>query len=268
MTAGTWLAATLRGRRVVAAALLAISLLAWAGVLRFASTMSAAAASPMAGMPGMEDMPGMVSSVMPFAVLLAMWVVMMVGMMTPGVAPMLLLYQRVGEQAAKAGQGFAAVGWFLAGYLMAWLLFSVAATLAHAVLQQSSLFAPLSMSTDARLGGAVLLLIGIYQWLPVKDRCLAQCRAPLQFIQQHGGFASDAKGALRLGLRHGLYCVGCCWALMLLLFVVGVMNLVWIAALMVFVLAEKILPEGPLLARLAGIAAVVAGARLLAVVPA
>jgi len=170
----------------------------------------------------------------------------------------------VARQADRAGHRFTSVGVFLAGYLSAWALFSVAATLAHAGLEASGLIGSMTMRAGAPLAGLVLLLMGVYQWLPVKDRCLAQCRAPLQFIQQHGGFAADTLGAWRLGLLHGLYCVGCCWALMLLLFVVGVMSLAWIAALMLYVLAEKLLPEGQLLARLTGIAAVVVGLRLLA----
>jgi predicted metal-binding membrane protein len=265
---GPLLAAALRrGRLVVASALLLLSLVAWAGVLRFASWMTTPVDPAMAGMvgvAGMADMPGMEMPAVSFIALFAMWLVMMVGMMTPSVAPMLLLYEGVARQAGRAGHRFTSVGVFLAGYLTAWSLFSFAATLVHAGLEASGLLGSMSMRTSSRLGGLVLLVMGVYQWLPVKDRCLSQCRAPLQFIQQHGGFAADAPGAWRLGLRHGLYCVGCCWALMLLLFVVGVMNLAWIAALMLYVLAEKLLPEGQLLARLAGIAAVVVGARLLA----
>jgi predicted metal-binding membrane protein len=260
-------AALRRGRLIVLASLLLLSLIAWAGVLRFAAWMTTPvdpAMAGMVGMTGMADMPGMEMPAVSLTALFAMWFVMMVGMMTPSAAPMLLLYDGVARQAGRAGHRFTSVGFFLAGYLTAWTFFSVAATLAHAGLEASGLLGSMTMRTGASLGGLVLLVMGVYQWLPVKDRCLSQCRAPLQFIQQHGGFAPDAKGAWWLGFRHGIYCVGCCWALMLLLFVVGVMNLTWIAALMLFVLAEKLMPEGQLLARLAGIAAVVVGARLLA----
>ena len=110
----------------------------------------------------------------------------------------------------------------------------------------------------------MLIAAGLYQWTPLKDTCLAQCQSPLMFIQRHGGFPRDPVGSVRLGLRHGAYCVGCCWMLMALLFVGGVMNVVWIAAISALVLAEKTLPAGRLFARTAGLAFVVAGVWLLA----
>jgi predicted metal-binding membrane protein len=269
VTVGGVLAATLvRGRLVVVLALILISLIAWLAVLRFAQVMAPAADPAMAAMQGM-DMPGMAMPTLSFAALLAMWIVMMIGMMTPSATPVLLLYAGVARKAAGAGYPFVSLAYVLGGYLSAWVLFSVAATLAHVGLEASGLLGSMTMRSSERLGGLVLLVMGLYQWLPIKDRCLTQCRAPLQFIQQRGGFASDAPGAWRLGLLHGVYCVGCCWALMLMLFVVGVMNLMWIAALMVYVLAEKLLQDGQLLARLSGIAAVVVGLqRLAAAVPA
>jgi len=251
-------AALRRGHVVVGSALVLVSLIAWGGVLGFGQVMAPASDPAMAAMEGL-DMPGMPMPTLSFVALLGMWIVMMIGMMTPSVAPMLLLYDGVARQAARTGSRFVSVGVFLAGYLTAWVLFSLVATLAHVALQAGGLVGSMSMRTGLRLGGLVLLVLGVYQWLPIKDHCLIQCRAPLQFIQRQGGFAADAGGAWRLGLRHGLYCVGCCWALMLLLFVVGVMNLAWIAGLMIYVLAEKLLREGALLSRLAGIVAVVAG---------
>jgi predicted metal-binding membrane protein len=109
----------------------------------------------------------------------------------------------------------------------------------------------------------VLIAAGVYQWTPLKDVCLAQCRTPFQFLLRHGGFRSDLKGCLVLGLRHGGYCVGCCWVLMALLFVGGVMNVLWIALLALLVLLEKLTPFGRWVARAAGIACIVAGGRLL-----
>jgi len=105
----------------------------------------------------------------------------------------------------------------------------------------------------------VLIAAGVYQWLPIKDGCLWQCREPLAFVQRHGGFQTSALGSLRLGLLHGKYCVGCCWALMAVLFVVGVMNLLWIAVLMVIVLLEKVIPGGRYFSRITGCAALAAG---------
>jgi predicted metal-binding membrane protein len=261
---GVVLAAALRrARLVVGMAVVLISAIAWVGVLGFAQVMAPASEPAMAAMEGL-DMPGMPMPSLSFAALLGMWIVMMIGMMTPSVAPMLLLYDGVARQAARTGRRFASTGVFLGGYLTAWVVFSLVATLAQVALGASGLLGSMSMRGGPRFGGLVLLLLGVYQWLPMKERCLTQCRAPLQFIRQQGGFAADARGAWRLGLHHGLYCVGCCWALMLLLFVVGVMNLAWIAGLMVYVLAEKLLPEGELLARLAGIVALVMGLQRLA----
>ena len=131
-------------------------------------------------------------------------------------------------------------------------------------LEQAALLSPMTMATGERLGGVVLVLAGLYQWTPLKDRCLAQCQAPLVFIQRHGGFRRDPPGALGLGARHGLYCIGCCWALMGLLFVVGVMNVLWIAAIAGFVLLEKVVPPGRALSRIAGAALVAAGIWMLA----
>jgi predicted metal-binding membrane protein len=197
-----------------------------------------------------------------FTFMLVMWVVMMIGMMTPSVAPMVLLYAALGRQHA-ARQRFAPPGWFLAGYLLAWTLFALAATLLQWVLEWRALVTPMMAGTSRTLGGVALLAAGIYQWLPAKQACLTSCRSPLTFVQRHGGFSPEAGGALRLGVLHGLYCIGCCWALMLLLFAFGVMNLTWIAGLMVFVLLEKLLPWPRLVSRASGAAAILAGGYLI-----
>ena len=198
-----------------------------------------------------------------FGYVFAMWAVMMIGMMTPSAAPMILIYARVGRQAAIAGQPFAASAWFAAGYLLAWTAFSLAAISVQWALQRAALLTPMMESASNIFGGIVLIAAGLYQWTPLKDACLSSCQAPLTFIMRHGGFRCEATGALTLGFRHGLYCVGCCWALMTLLFVGGVMNLFWIAALAVLVLFEKVVPFGRLVARLAGLALIAAGVWLL-----
>jgi predicted metal-binding membrane protein len=113
--------------------------------------------------------------------------------------------------------------------------------------------------TSRVLAGALLIVVGIYQWLPIKQSCLTECRAPLSFVQRHGGFQPSARGSVRLGALHGAYCIGCCWALMTLLFAFGVMNFYWIAGLMIFVLIEKLVPRARLVSRAAGLVAVVAG---------
>lgn len=198
-----------------------------------------------------------------FIVVFVMWSVMMIGMMLPSAAPMLLIYARVGRQALEQQASFAATGWFALGYLLVWTGFALIATLAQWGLDRLALLTPQMQVAGVTIGGAVLIVAGLYQWTPLKDVCLAQCQSPLVFIQRHGGFRRDRLGALVMGLRHGAYCVGCCWALMALLFVAGVMNVLWIAAIAILVLAEKVLPVGRLLARVAGAGFIAAGLGLL-----
>jgi predicted metal-binding membrane protein len=198
-----------------------------------------------------------------FAFMFAMWLVMMIGMMTPSVAPMVLLYVAVGRSSAGKGQTWAPASAFIAGYLLAWAAFSAAATLLQWWLESLALITPMMAGMSGRLSGTVLVVAGIYQWLPLKQACLSQCRAPMSFVQRHGGFQSSAGGSVRLGALHGGYCIGCCWVLMALLFAFGVMNFFWIAGLMIFVLVEKVVPRAGLVSRVAGIVAIAAGIALL-----
>jgi predicted metal-binding membrane protein len=257
-----------RDRAVVIAALAILTALAWMDLAWLADDMT------MGGMDmsGYRMIPAGQGLMMPagapwqpieFAYVFAMWIVMMIGMMTPSAAPMILIYARVGRQAEMSGQPFAASAWFAAGYLVAWTGFSLAATFAQWALQRAALLNPMMESASNVLGGVVLIAAGVYQWTPLREACLSYCQAPLTFIMRHGGFRREATGALTLGFRHGLYCIGCCWALMLLLFVGGVMNLLWIAALAVLVLLEKAVPFGKSVSRVAGVAFIVAGTWLL-----
>jgi len=243
-----------RDRWIVMGALLAISALA------LGYTWWLATGFDMSGMMSPEYVPWSVGY---FAFMLVMWAVMMVGMMTPSVAPMVLLYAAIARQNAGR-QEFAAPGWFFAGYLLAWIVFALAATLLQWWLESLALVSPMMAGTSQRIGGAVLVAAGFYQWLPVKQACLASCQSPLSFVQRHGGFKPGAVASLRLGLLHGGYCIGCCWVVMTLLFAFGVMNLTWIAGLMIFVLLEKLLPWPRLLSRVAGAVAIAAGAWLIA----
>jgi predicted metal-binding membrane protein len=257
-----------RDRAVVMAALAVVTALAWADLLWLADDMT------MGGMDmtGYRMIPAGRGLMMPadapwqpieFGYVFVMWVVMMTGMMMPSAAPMILLYARVGRQAAAQGKPFASSGWFAGGYLLAWIAFALVATSAQWALERAALLTPMMASASNRLGAAVLILAGVYQWAPLKEACLSHCRSPLLFIQQHGGFRRDPHGALTLGFRHGLYCIGCCWALMALLFVGGVMNLFWIAVLAILVLIEKVMPFGRVIARVAGLAFVAGGVWLL-----
>ena len=230
------LAAVLRrDRAIVAACLVVLILLAWAYIVWLADDME------MGGMDmtGFRMIPASSGLMMPadapwhaieFAFVFAMWAVMMVGMMTPSVTPLVLLYVRAGRQAAAQQQPFAASAFLAGGYLLAWIAFAVIATLGQWAVERMGLLTPSMASASSALGGLILVAAGLYQWTPLKDVCLRQCQFPLQFIQRHGGFRADAIGSLALGARHGVYCVGCCWVLMALLFVGGVMNVFWIAS--------------------------------------
>ena len=257
-----------RDRFVGVAALAAITVIAWVYLLQLSASMLPPAAG--VSMPGM-DMAQMSTALAPatrppplreFLLTFVMWAVMMVGMMTPSAAPMILLYARVGRHAAKEGKPFAASTWFASGYFLSWTGFALIAALAQGILQRAALITPMMASANWLMGGAVLIAAGLYQWTPLKDACLTQCQSPLGFIQRQGGFRSDAFGALRLGVIHGAYCIGCCWALMALLFVGGVMNLLWVAGIAILVLVEKITPAGRILSQIAGAALVIAGAVL------
>jgi len=198
-----------------------------------------------------------------FAFMFAMWLVMMIGMMTPSVAPMVLLYVAVGRSAVGKGPAFAPASAFVAGYLLAWGAFSAAATVLQWWLESLAVITPMMAGMSRPLAGLVLIVAGLYQWLPIKQSCLSQCRAPLSFVQRHGGFQASARGSVRLGALHGWYCIGCCWVLMALLFAFGVMNFYWIAGLMIFVLIEKIVPNAGLVSRVAGLVAIGMGTFLI-----
>jgi predicted metal-binding membrane protein len=197
-----------------------------------------------------------------FALRLLMWVVMMVAMMVPTAAPMTLMYAAVARKAATQHSPVAPTFVFVAGYIAMWTIFSLVATLAQFALDRAALLSPMMVSSSATLGAALLIAAGIYQLTPLKNACLRNCRAPAHFMARH--WHTGGLGAFRMGLRLGAYCVGCCWILMGLLFVGGVMNLLWIAAIAVFVLLEKTIRFGVVTGRLAGAAMIAAGALSLA----
>jgi len=186
-----------------------------------------------------------------------MWTVMMVGMMTGSAAPVLFLFaaMHAGRGSQRAPRVVLAFG---AGYLLVWTAFSAIAALAQGGLHQAAMLSAAMTTSDARLSGGILAAAGVYQLTPFKGACLTHCRSPLGFLMSH--WRDGTSGAVRMGIEHGTYCLGCCWALMGVLFVVGVMNLGWVAALAIFVLVEKIGPAGVWVARAAGVAMVAAGA--------
>ena len=192
-----------------------------------------------------------------FGLRLAMWIVMMVAMMVPAATPMTLVYAAVARKAAAQHSPLPPTVVFVAGYVTIWGVFSVLATLAQRGLDAATLLSPTMASNGAVFGGVVLVAAGIYQLTPLKHACLRQCRAPAHFLSRY--WRTGTVGAFRMGLRLGTYCLGCCWILMALLFVGGVMNLLWIAAISAFVLVEKTVPFGEIGSRIAGATAIGAG---------
>jgi predicted metal-binding membrane protein len=179
-------------------------------------------------------------------------------MMVPTAAPMTLMYAAVARKAAAQHDPLAPTFIFVTGYIAIWVLFSLVATVAQHALDQVALLSPMMLSASARLGAAILIAAGLYQLTPLKNACLKNCRAPAHFMSRY--WRTGNLGAFRMGLRLGEYCVGCCWILMALLFVGGVMNLLWIAAIAIFVLLEKTIPFGDVSGRVAGAAMILFGA--------
>lgn len=235
-----------RARIVTMLSLAALALLAWAWLLGGAGMSSAA-------MP-MEGMAAMAWDARQWLIVIAMWWVMMIAMMLPSAAPVILLYGRVHRHGGTSPP----TAVFLAGYLACWFGFALLAAMLQQWLEQSGLMSPMDMaSLSPWLSSGLLLAAGLYQLSPLKDACLAYCRTPTDFLTSH--YRPGSMGAWRMGLIHGAYCIGCCWLLMALLFVGGVMNLVWIAALTLLVAAEKLLPGGKWTARASGVAMIVWG---------
>ncbi len=189
--------------------------------------------------------------------LFAMWTVMMVAMMLPSVSPLLLLYSGVARRTNVSGYSPSFVYFVALGYLTVWTLFSVAATVLQRVLTGAFVLNPMMELASRRTSAVLLIAAGIYQMLPMKAACLRQCRAPITFLTEHA--APGAAGAFQLGAKHGVYCVGCCWALMLLLLAGGIMNLWVIVALAAFVAVEKIAPFGEATRWIAGAVLLAAG---------
>ncbi len=244
-----------RDRLLVVSGLLAVTAVSWAYL--FAG----------AGM-SMHEMDGML---MPMraepwslgyaALVLLMWAVMMAAMMLPSAAPMILLFGTIARRRAR-GDPAVASGGFGAGYLVIWVAFSIGAVVLQFGLEQAALLSPMMETTSIALAGAVLIAAGLYQWTPLKQACLQRCRSPLEFIMTQ--WREGTRGAFVMGLRHGGYCLGCCWLLMLLLFIGGVMNIAWISGLALYILVEKVVPAGYWVSRAAGAGLIAWGGAVLA----
>ena len=250
-----------RDRVVVIAGLVSVLSLAWAWLLAGAGMeMSALEMTGMAGMDGWLMEPAVWTPAY-FAVVFAMWSVMMVAMMLPSAAPMLLLFARVNRTDKAAGAPWLPTAAFATGYLLVWVGFSALASALQWSLESARLLSPMLETTSRWLGSGILLAAGLWQLTPLKAVCLRHCRSPLGFLIAN--WRAGVLGALRMGLEHGAYCLGCCWFLMALLFFGGVMNLYWIAGIAIFVLLEKIVPHAHWLSRLSGVALLAWGIALM-----
>ena len=186
---------------------------------------------------GMATMP---PAMIDIVLIYLMWVVMMVAMMVPGASPMIAVFAAINRRRREEGSPWIRTTVFLLGYLVVWSVFSLAAATAQLILDSTGLLAPMMASASTTLSAVLFAAAGLYQWTPLKDVCLKHCRTPIGFVLTE--WRDGATGAIVMGFRHGLYCVGCCAAIMGLLFAVGIMDLRWVATITVLVTLEKLLP--------------------------
>ena len=245
-----------RDRLLVLGGLVGVTALAWVYLFVLAADMGGMDVGRALGS-GMAMAQARPWSMLDFVLLFLMWAVMMVGMMLPSATPMILLYASVARKQGAEGKPFVPVGLFASGYLIVWTAFSFVAAGLQWMLEQTALLSPMMISASPYLGGGLLIAAGAYQLTPYKTACLKQCHTPFTFVALH--WRTGTRGTLVMGMHHGAFCVGCCWALMALLFVGGVMNLAWVAIIAAFVLLEKLLPVGRGVSRLSGVALMVWG---------
>jgi predicted metal-binding membrane protein len=249
-----------RDRVVITSCIVLITALAWAYLVHLHSQMSSSEVpeTMMAKMGMVINAPWGAPDVF-FTFL--MWAVMMIGMMSATATPVLLLFSGMHGQQGERGAPFTVLLFGL-GYITVWLGFSASAALAQWGLHQGALLSSSMAAASPRLAGAILIAAGAYQLTPAKGACLRQCQSPLGFLLSN--WRDGASGALQMGLRHGVYCLGCCWALMCVLFAVGVMNLAWVAALTAFILVEKFGRTGALVSRVGGVVMIAFGVLVVA----
>ena len=192
-----------------------------------------------------------------FVLLFLMWFVMMIAMMTPSVTPLILIFTLINRKRHQQQNPYVPSGYLLSGYFLVWAVFSLFATLLQWLLQRVALLNPEMIITSKVLGGIILITAGLFQFTPLKNTCLRNCRSPISFIHQY--WKDGKAGALRMGIQNGIYCLGCCWILMILLFVSGIMNILWIAIITLFVVIEKILPPAKIISSISGISLIVFG---------
>jgi predicted metal-binding membrane protein len=232
-----------RDRALLVVGLAAVSALAWGHLASMSARLPAGAPHHHAALPGPRPWSGA-----DLATAAAMWAVMMLAMMVPVVAPWVLAIARAAPERGP-GRALPSAGAFLAGYGAVWLGFSIAAAAGQLLLQRAALLSGGALTSPV-VAAALLAAAGAWQWTPLRDACLRHCRSPMGFFLLR--WRDGAWGAFGMGARHGTFCLGCCWALMALAFVFGVMSLLWMAALTAYLLVEKSIAAGPWLPRLAG----------------
>lgn len=231
-----------RDRWIILAGLVAVASLAWGYTIYLAGNMQKIDMT----MPHMQAW-----GVVDFVLMFVMWWVMMVAMMTPSASPMIFMFATINRKRREQDKPFVSTMIFLFGYLIAWGMYSAVATILQWLLQTTALVSPMMASTSPVLGGTLLIAAGIFQLTPLKHACMKHCRTPMGFLMTE--WRDGSRGALVMGLRHGYYCLGCCWILMALLFIFGVMNLVWVAVLAAFILVEKVATTGERIGRVGGV---------------
>ena len=238
-------------------AIAALCALAWVYTINLAAAMPAGSMGTMAAMPAVADW-----TWIDFTTMFTMWSVMMVAMMLPSATPMILLFATVSRKQELPTPRWMRIGLFVGGYLVVWTAFSIIATVLNWGLHTGGYLTSVMGRVTPLIGGIVLVAAGLYQWTTLKYVCLDNCRSPVGFLTRY--WRNTTSNAFEIGIRHGAFCFGCCWLLMILLFVLGVMNLVWIVVLTVFVLLEKVIPHGRTMGRVAGVLMVGWGGWLIA----
>jgi predicted metal-binding membrane protein len=256
-----------RDRTIVGAALVGMVVLSWTYLLAGAGT--GMSALQMSGLPTAAHMSGPIAVMQPMSwtlgyslVIFVMWWLMMLAMMLPSAAPMILLFAALTRKRQEAGAPYMGAGLFGSGYLAVWGGFSVLAVALQWQLDAIALLSPMMLTTSLALGALLLIGAGVWQFMPLKHACLRQCRSPVEFLTRH--WRTGRAGAFLMGVRHGAYCLGCCWMMMLLLFYGGIMNIYWIAGISLLALVETITPLRHWVAGVTGVVLIVWGGTLLA----
>ncbi len=237
-------------RRLVAISLILVSVLCWGWILNGAGMAMDGLELTRHTATGMDTMPAPAWNITHVALMFFMWWIMMIAMMLPSATPVILLATALNRRSESSIKPYGSAAAFTSAYLLTWAGFSVLAVAAQWALQITGLMSGMLRNTSPGLNAVLLIAAGAWQFTALKHACLRHCRGPIDFLTRHrrGGNA----GAMLMGTRHGLYCLGCCWFLMALLFVGGVMNLFWIAGLAIYVWIEKVLPSGEAISRVMG----------------